>query len=448
MRKLIARFSAVLLAAIVAAGMFAPAVVRADDFDDWEWDDIDFFDDDFWNDPDGDWDWHFDDDDDDYDDYFYAYIVATVDDDEISAGDYAIGEASVISNTSGFSQRISWYSSNDDVATVSGTGNRIHVNGKSDGSATITAELYVEGDYVDSDSFRIRVRGGQRHIDVTGIYVNPTSLQMYVGESRHIDSDVRPEHASDKGIAWNSNNEYVATVTQNGDVYARNAGTATIVAKTKENGHTAYINLTVYGGSSGTKPVETVWVNPTSVTMAVGQYQYITANVGPADAANKGVGWSSSNNAVATVSDGGKVTAVAPGNAVITCRTFDGGKTAQTAIVVTGAPASSVGVVPVTSFNTRDPMLNYTVTKQILEAAPGATVAVPSTQPMSYDANVAAAMKMRPDVAVVASFPFQDHTFTMALPAGYDLAAQLDKTGYAEWLYLCTLKNGVVVTMQ
>jgi hypothetical protein len=66
---------------------------------------------------------------------------------------------------------------------------------------------------------------------------------------------------------------------------------------------------------------------------------------------------------------------------------------------------------------------------------------------MAYDVNVAAALNMRPDVTLAATFPYQGHQCRMTLPKGYPLAAHCDKTGYVEWLQLCALNNGVVVQM-
>jgi uncharacterized protein YjdB len=54
----------------------------------------------------------------------------------------------------------------------------------------------------------------------------------------------------------------------------------------------------------------------------------LTARVSPDNAINKDVSWSSSDESVATVSDG-VVTALKPGVAVITVTTEDGGKTAS-----------------------------------------------------------------------------------------------------------------------
>ena len=163
----------------------------------------------------------------------------------------------------------------------------------------------------------------------------------------------------------------------------------------------------------------------------------------------------SSNPAVAVVAPDGKVTGIGPGQAVVNCITNDGHKVDATTVTVgtavaPGAPAPTVPaapVAPVIATETRSPLLCYQTVQTILGATPNATVVVPALQPMAYDVNVAAALNMRPDVTLAATFPYQGHQFRMTLPKGYPLAAQCDKTGYVEWLQLCALNNGVVVQM-
>jgi hypothetical protein len=83
-------------------------------------------------------------------------------------------------------------------------------------------------------------------------------------------------------------------------------------------------------------PVSEVTLNKSSISLAVGGTETLTATVSPSDATNKNVGWSSSNTGVATVTYG-TVTAVAPGSATITVTTEDGGKTAQCTVTVTSS---------------------------------------------------------------------------------------------------------------
>lgn len=79
--------------------------------------------------------------------------------------------------------------------------------------------------------------------------------------------------------------------------------------------------------------VTSVTLSAQSLTLEVGGSEQLTATVLPANADNKAVSWSSSNQAVATVADG-LVTAVKKGSATITVKTADGGKTATCAVTV------------------------------------------------------------------------------------------------------------------
>ena len=86
-------------------------------------------------------------------------------------------------------------------------------------------------------------------------------------------------------------------------------------------------------------PVTGVSVSPTTGTIAVGQTLALTATVTPADATDKAVAYSSSDEAVATVSDAGLITAIGTGSATITATTHDGSFTASCAVTVEAAVA-------------------------------------------------------------------------------------------------------------
>ena len=93
-------------------------------------------------------------------------------------------------------------------------------------------------------------------------------------------------------------------------------------------------------------PVTGVTVVPTTGSVTVGEQLTITASVAPADATDKSVTWSSSDESIATVSEAGVVTGVAAGDATITVTTTDGGYqatcgvTVEAAVAVTGVTVS------------------------------------------------------------------------------------------------------------
>ncbi|MDR0750837.1 MAG: Ig-like domain-containing protein, partial [Tannerellaceae bacterium] len=94
---------------------------------------------------------------------------------------------------------------------------------------------------------------------------------------------------------------------------------------------------------TGTPPVAVngVTLNVSEAALAVAETIQLIATVSPANADNKGITWQTSDDAVAAVAADGTVTALAPGTAVITVITNDGGYSAICTITVTD---SSVGV--------------------------------------------------------------------------------------------------------
>ncbi|WP_113841138.1 Ig-like domain-containing protein [Enterococcus faecium] len=78
-----------------------------------------------------------------------------------------------------------------------------------------------------------------------------------------------------------------------------------------------------------------VTLNKTTTTLAVGASETLSATVLPADATDKSVKYSSSDEAIATVTPvQGKITGIATGTATITATTVNG-KTAVCEVTVT-----------------------------------------------------------------------------------------------------------------
>jgi Bacterial surface proteins containing Ig-like domains len=91
-----------------------------------------------------------------------------------------------------------------------------------------------------------------------------------------------------------------------------------------------------------------VTMSDASINVDVGANKQLSVTVLPAEAADKTGVWASSNEAVATVDQTGKVTGVSAGNANITFTTTDGGKVGTTAAVIAVAVIvpTSVSVTP------------------------------------------------------------------------------------------------------
>ena len=178
-------------------------------------------------------------------------------------------------------------------------------------------------------------------ISVSGVSINQTNITVKEGESQSLSATVSPSDAQNKAVSWSSSNSSVATVDNSGRVTGVKAGSATITVTTSDGGKTATCSVTVEAKIIN---VSGVTLDNAKLEIPVGGEATLAATVAPADATDKSVTWTSSDEAVAKVS-GGKVTAVAAGTATITVKTTDGGKTATCEVTVT-TPVESVAVSP------------------------------------------------------------------------------------------------------
>ena len=110
--------------------------------------------------------------------------------------------------------------------------------------------------------------------------------------------------------------------------------------------HTVTSDTTLYARWTQNPPpvisVSGVSLSPTVISLTEGTTATLYASVMPSNATTTSVTWTSSNTAVATVTNQGIVTAIAPGTATITVTTNDGGYKATAVVTVTPA-ASGVG---------------------------------------------------------------------------------------------------------
>ncbi|MDE5929187.1 MAG: Ig-like domain-containing protein, partial [Muribaculaceae bacterium] len=89
--------------------------------------------------------------------------------------------------------------------------------------------------------------------------------------------------------------------------------------------------------------VEEIVLNPSSVGLTVGDTRIVSASVIPSFASTKDVEWKSESTDIATVSESGMITAVAPGTTRITANAVDGsGVTAACEVTVSGIPVANI----------------------------------------------------------------------------------------------------------
>ena len=147
------------------------------------------------------------------------------------------------------------------------------------------------------------------------------------------------------GIQWRSLDPAVALVNGAGLVEAVAAGDARIVSESETNADTALVHVQ--------QDVYSVSVSPVGTTLAIGGTQTVTVTTRDStghEIFGRPVEWSSSSDAIATVSGAGVITGRAAGSATITAKVDKA--TATVAVTVTSAPpapVASVSVAPATA---------------------------------------------------------------------------------------------------
>lgn len=96
------------------------------------------------------------------------------------------------------------------------------------------------------------------------------------------------------------------------------------------------------GGEDNSVHVTGITLDRSSANILEGGSLTLVATVKPDNAENKNVSWSSSESAVASVDNDGKVTGIKAGSATVTAKTEDGGKTASCVITVEPNEAPSI----------------------------------------------------------------------------------------------------------
>ena len=180
-----------------------------------------------------------------------------------------------------------------------------------------------------------------KSVSVTEVGLNKTSTILIEGETETLVATVMPENATDKSVVWESGNESVATVSQEGLVTAVGEGKATITVKTNDGGFSASCEVTV---NKKVIAVTGVVLGNTELTLVEGEEEKLAVAVTPENATDKSVVWESGNESVATVSQEGLVTAVGEGKATITVKTNDGGFSASCEVTVKKKVIAVTGV--------------------------------------------------------------------------------------------------------
>lgn len=204
--------------------------------------------------------------------------------------------------------RLVWSSSDGSVASVDEEG---VVSGKSKGEAVISVTA-VDGGY--TAECRVRV-----YQPVTELRMDNRSMTVDTGDDMQLTATILPYDADNKSIVWSSDNPDVADVNGKGVVTGVKAGQTVIRATSEDEGISDFCVVTV------NQPVTGVSLSKSELSFGkIGDAEQLVASVQPADATNKELNWSSSDESVAIVSNG-RVLCSGYGTAIVYVTTVDGG---------------------------------------------------------------------------------------------------------------------------
>lgn len=153
---------------------------------------------------------------------------------------------------------------------------------------------------------------------------------LEVGAKKKLKVTVKPAKAKVK-ITFRTSNSRIAKVNSKGVVKGVKAGQATITAKAKVGKKVlkAKQKITVKKKAKQTPAaikITSLTVKKYDVTINEGNIETMAVTVLPANATNKKLQYTTSDNNVATVDNKGVITAIAQGSCKVTAETMDGRK--------------------------------------------------------------------------------------------------------------------------
>ena len=215
-------------------------------------------------------------------------------------------------------KNVTWSSSDISVAMVSGNG---IVYGIKPGQATI---MVTTEDGGFSALCKITVKEG--FIPISKIVLNQTTINGNIGESYHLYASILPENASNKTLVWQSDNESVASIDNDGLVKLLKSGIAVIKASATDGSEVSAECKIIANNIL----VKSIILSETSKEMVVGEEFQLVATIFPENATSKDIKWESTNESIATVNNQGIVKAIGQGECDIIVAACDDSETTAT----------------------------------------------------------------------------------------------------------------------
>lgn len=164
-------------------------------------------------------------------------------------------------------------------------------------------------------------------VKVEEIRLNTQSLKITIGSNAQLTATVLPDNATNKSLLWSSEDEDIATVSQNGVVEGVGVGKTKITATSGDVAVSCEVIIESI-------KVTGISLSNTNVSIEVNDIVELEAIILPENATNKTVLWSSQDNSIAKIDQNGVITGIKAGNTTVTASTEDGNFSASCEIEV------------------------------------------------------------------------------------------------------------------
>ena len=129
---------------------------------------------------------------------------------ELDEGDIEILEATIIPDNTNTKNKLTWESSNSEVATVTQDGK---VEAKKEGTAQIS--VITE----NNKKAICEVTVNKKIIEAESIFLNQTEITIEEEKNYKLEATIEPNNATDKNVSWSSENSEIAEVDLNRKCY-------------------------------------------------------------------------------------------------------------------------------------------------------------------------------------------------------------------------------------
>ena len=214
------------------------------------------------------------------------------------------------------SKKVTYTSSDAGVAKIAGVTLRAVQRGECD--LTVASAQNPEV----TETFRVLVIQ-----PVKKITIQAGDKTVAAGSRVQLSAVCSPDNASIQDVVWSSKDPSIAEVDRNGRVTGRKRGSVNITATAADgSGVTANVFMTV------TQPVSSVSFSQKEISVVAGRAVQARVTVEPANASDRTVTWSSSDESIATVK-GGLITGHKAGTCTVTCASHSNPEVTATATV-------------------------------------------------------------------------------------------------------------------